>query len=67
MCVGAWVCPKCVYLSEKSGPCIVHMESVMNFTARKTPEGRVVSCKGKKREKYISSKKVLPPPLRVSE
>lgn len=35
----------CVYLRGKPSPCIAHVELVMNFIARKPPEGRVAKEK----------------------
>lgn len=55
----------CVYLRGKPSPCIAHVELVMNFIARKPPEGRV--AKEKAGEKHISFEKVLPPPLQMLE
>lgn len=48
----------CIYPSGKPCPCTANVELVMNFIARKPPEGRVVSCKKKKNEeKCISFEK----------
>lgn len=62
MCVCAWACPMCIYPSEKPCPCTAHVELVMNFIARKPPEGRVVSCK-KKMERNVFLLKSPPSPI----